>query len=212
MMWDMRVILWGSGMLAFWSGVLLAQINGYPLRLPHSLVLAVVLAVGQVASLWRLTWGREVVGSLALGLLPLTVGFYLQSGHWVSEGWILGFLLSLAAVNALLAYRWHHQWQEVGQEATFSRPRPHGLALVFTLLNIMVIAGLLLIWYFPANPLPGRDGAWGLAVFAVVNQEFIKRQYYLQPQASTRLAWSAALFSLTLSLWVLAICTWRLQD
>ncbi len=55
MIWDMRVILWGSGMLAFWSGTLLAQINGYPLRLPSSLVLAAVLAAGQAASLWRFT-------------------------------------------------------------------------------------------------------------------------------------------------------------
>ncbi len=207
--WAVLVVLWGSGAVTFGLGILLARINGYPLQPWRSGGLALLQAAIQAAVLWRLTWGREVWGGLALGLLPLYLGFFGQSGHWVSEVWILGLLLSLAAGNALLAYRWHQEWQQL--TATPTAPPPGGAprALVFTLINIVLLTGLVFIWYFPANPLPGRDGAWLVALAAVGNQELIKRKYYTSPRGSLILAWSAAGFHLLLTAWLLLVFSWR---
>ncbi len=76
-------------------------------------------------------------------------------------------------------------------------------------MNIVVIAGLLLVWYFPATPLPGRGGAWVLATAAVLNQELIKRKYYASYRGSIILAWMTSAFLVGLSLWLLAVLTLR---
>jgi hypothetical protein len=208
----MLFILWCSGVMAFGLGGLLAQINGYPWQPVKSLLLALGTAVLQALVLVWLTRGRTLAGGLALGLLPLYLGFYAQSGHWVSEVWILGLMLSLAAGNALLTHRWH---REGVNRPSAAAPLPAGRtiqALGLTLSHILLIAGLVLIWYFPANPLPGRDGAWLLAAGALASQELVKRKYYAQPRGSRILAWSAAGFSLALSLWLLFVFLGRLRS
>lgn len=195
--------------MAFWLGVLLAQINGYPVQWLSSVLVALGLAALQAAVLWRQVWGREVGGSLVLGLLPLYLGFYWQSGHWVSEVWVLGLLVSLAAGNGLLACRWHQEWRRIVAEATAPPPGGAFRALIFTLINILLIIGLVFIWYFPATPLPGRDGAWLLAVLAVVNQELVKRKYYTSLRGSLILAWMAAAFNLAFTAWLFMVFIWR---
>ncbi|MGQ9920279.1 MAG: hypothetical protein ACUVRZ_03000 [Desulfobacca sp.] len=198
-------VLWLSGAVTFVIGVLLAQCNGYPLQPPRTGGLALLLVSLQAAVLWRLTWGRAVGGGLVLGLLPLYLGFYGQSRHWVSEVWILGLFLSLAASNALLADRWFQEWQRLALSPTAAPPGGAPRALAFTLVNILLICGLLGIWYFPANPLPGRDGAWLVALTAVGNQELIKRRYYASFRGSLILAWSAAGCHLLLVAWLLLV-------
>lgn len=207
----MLYLLWISGALTYWVGALLAQVNGYPLKISVSLGVAVILALGHYALVWRLTWGRDVTGALALGFLPACLGFYMQSRHWVSEVFILGLLLSLSNFNALLAQRWLQEWQSIAVGGTDQPPGGVARALVFTLVNILLIGGFLLIWYFPASPLPGRWGAWVLVGSAVINQEFIKKKYYASERGSTLLAWAATGLGAGLSLWLLAMLHQRAQ-
>ena len=201
----MLYLLWISGAAAFWVGALLAQINGYPVKIILSLGVALALALGQSAVIWRLRRGRDLIASFVLGFLPAYLGFYLQSLHWVSELVILGLLLSLASLNAMLAQRWEEEWKSLVIQGKGSPPDGAARGLVFTLANILVIIGLLLIWYFPATPLPGRGGAWVLATAAILNQELIKRKYYASYRGSVILAWMSAAFLVGLSLWLLAV-------
>jgi hypothetical protein len=202
-------LLWISGSAAFWVGALLAQISGYPITPTVTLGAAVALTLGQGAILWRLRRGRDLIGSVMLGFVPAYLGFYLQSGHWVSEVLVLGALLSLAAFNALLTQRWEQEWRVGADQENESTRGGAARGLVFTLVNIVVIAGLLLVWYFPATPLPGRGGAWVLATAAVLNQELIKRKYYGSYRGSIILAWMTSAFLVGLSLWLLAVLTLR---
>jgi hypothetical protein len=192
-------------------GVLLAQISGFPLQVAPSLAAAGLVAGGQYVLLARLFWGREVIGGLALGLMPAYVGYYVQALHWASELLILGLLLSLAGLNALLAQRWCREWRVI---ETGSPDQPVGgapRALIFTLVNLLVIGGLLLIWYFPASPWPGRWGAWVLVGLAVANQELIKRKFYNGERGSKILAWAATALAAGLNLWLLVIFYYRGQ-
>ncbi len=207
----MLFLLWISGLAAFWVGGLLAQINGYPLKITQSLGAALILALGQSALVWRLRWGRELIGGLFLGFLPAYLGFYLQSHHWVSELFILGLMLSFASFNTLQAQRWQQEWSVTAAGATDLHPNAVRRGLVFTLVNTLLIIGLLLVWYFPPTPMPGRGGAWVLVAAAVLSQEFIKRKYYASFRGSTILAWTTAAFQAGLSLWLLAVLYLRGQ-
>lgn len=209
--WGLLFLLWLSGVTAFWVGALLAQINGYPVKTGLSLGVAAILALGQSALVWRLGWSRVWLGGVALGFLPAYLGFYCQSQHWVSELFFLGLLLSLAGLNALLAQKWQQEWAVRAAAGTDQKPATAGRWLVATVVNIVLIGGLLLIWYFPATPLPGRRGAWVLAGTAVVQQEFIKRKYYTSGRGSIILAWTATAFFAGLSFWLLAVLAWRAQ-
>lgn len=201
----MLYLVWISGVAAFGLGALLAQINGYPVQTIPSLGVAVLVAGGQYAFIRRLGWGRDVMSGLALGLVPVYLGFYVQSRHWVSEVFILGLLLSLASLNALLAQRWQQEWKIITAGGTDQHPGAAPRAFGFTLGNIVIIAGLLFIWYFPATPLPGRWGAWVLVGVAILNQEFIKRKYYASERGSTILAWMSSAFGVGLNFWLLAV-------
>ena len=204
----MRGLIWASGGVAFWVGALLASVNGYPIKPAGSLAAAAILGGLQFVVIWRLNWGRVLLGALALGIVPAYLGFYLQSSHWVSEVFVLGLLLSLAGLQALLAQGWQRRWSA---QAADSDPKSNGAwgGLGYTLANILLIMGLLLIWYFPAFPLPAREGAWVLVGLAVVHQELIKRKYYASLRGSTILAWSSAALSLGLSLWLLTVLALR---
>jgi hypothetical protein len=199
------ILFWISGVAAFWVGALLAQISGYPISLAASLGAAVALALGQAVLLKWLRWGRDLIGSLALGFVPAYIGFYLQSRHWVSELFVLGLLLSLAAFNALLAQRWEQEWKIFTANESLDAKGGAARGLIFTIVNILLILGLLVVWYFPAMPLPGRGGAWVLATAAVLNQELIKRKCYVSYRGSIILAWMTAAFLVGLSLWLLAV-------
>ena len=81
----------------------------------------------------------------------------------MSEIFILGLLLSLASFNAMLAQRWEQEWKSLVVQGTNNVPGGATRGLIFTLVNILVIIGLILIWYFPATPLPGHR--WSLLGF-----------------------------------------------
>ena len=111
----------------------------------------------------------------------------------------------MAAFNALLTQRWEQEWKVGADQNTQNSGGGAARGLLFTLVNIVLIIGLLLVWYFPATPLPGRGGAWVLATAAVLNQELIKRKYYGSYRGSIILAWMTAAFLVGLSLWLLAV-------
>jgi len=130
-----------------------------------------------------LRWHRrglgEAAGALSFGLLPVFSGFYLQGGHAVTEILVFGLPLSFAAFNLFLV----HGFPRAGEES----PARHSLAarlgpvpgaLIYTLANILTIAGLVFCLMFPANPLPLREGLLAPLLLAVVNQELIKRKAY----------------------------------
>ena len=107
-------------------------------------------------------------------------GFYLQCGHLVTEVLLYGLPLTFAAFNLLLI---HGFPSPEGTETALGRSLaarlgPVAAALVFTLTNILTIAGLVFDLLFPANPLPFRIGFILLILLAVVNQEVIKRKVY----------------------------------
>lgn len=183
-------------------GTLLAHINGYPVKIILSLVAAFPLAVGQRLVIWHLQRGRDIIVSFLIGFFPAYLGFYLQSHHWVSEIFFLGILLSLGSFNALLAQRWEQEWKKYESDIVMGGSLR---GLVFTVTNIFMIMGLLIIWYFPPTPLRGRGGAWVLATAAVLNQELIKRKYYTSYRGSVILAWMSTAFLVGLSLWLVAV-------
>jgi hypothetical protein len=59
-------------------------------------------------------------------------------------------------------------------------------ALLYTAGNLLVILGLLAIFFFPASPLPWRAALWPLLLLAAVNQEMLKRRAY---RVESRLRW-----------------------
>lgn len=189
---------WFCGSLAYWLGALLARSSGYPLSYLWTPAGFLLVAASQAWSLSLPGGRRPWVGALVLGLLPTWLGFFLVSGHWVSELWILAAFLSLASLNTLTAAGW--------QATTLpARQRLTQQVLGFTLSNILLIAGLVWLYYLPPPPLPARQGIWLLVALAVVNQEFIKRRFYLQ---AARLPWlrtGVAGFQLGLVGWLLLV-------
>lgn len=194
---------WLSGVVAYWLGVLLARINGYSLGVAVNILGALLLALGQAWVLWFTPRWRLGLGALALGLLPIWLGFYLASGHWVSELWIVGAFLSLAALNALLTRKWQ---PAAGQERGWASR----LALGFTGVNILLLAGLLALWHLPPPSLPLQEGIWVLVALGVINQEWVKRRFYLRPDRVGWLQSGAASFHLGAAAWLLLVYLKRL--
>ena len=129
---------------------------------------------------YRRGWG-EVVGALCLGLLPVIWGFYLQCGHLITELLLYALPLAFAAFNLLLIHGFPSLEEGAGpapRQSMAARLGPVAGALVFTLVNILIIAGLVVDLLFPANPLPFRAGFILMILLAVVNQELIKQKAY----------------------------------
>lgn len=140
-----------------------------------------------------LSWQRrglgEAAGALCFGLLPVVAGFYLQSGFWVAEELFYGLPLSFAAFNLFLVYGFPSP-QEAGVRSDPGLAGRLGsvpAALVYTAGNLLVILGLLVIFFFPASPLPWRQGLWPLLLLAAVNQELLKRRAYREEARLRRL-------------------------
>lgn len=135
-----------------------------------------------------LAWARrglgEFWGGLCFGLLPLVSGYYLQSHYVISEILLYGLPLSLAAFNVCLVLGFPSPGLETGPEtgperATLAaRLGPVGAALLYTIINILVVLGLLVALYFPAVRHYGQSWLWLLIVLALVNQELVKRRAY----------------------------------
>jgi 1,4-dihydroxy-2-naphthoate octaprenyltransferase len=128
---------------------------------------------------YRRGWG-EGLGAICLGLLPVIFGFYLQCGHLVTEVLLYGLPLTFAGFNLLLIHGLPpaDAAEPKPGRSLAARLGPVAAALVFTLVNILTIAGLVFDLLFPANPLPFRIGFVLLIILAVVNQELIKKQVY----------------------------------
>lgn len=126
-------------------------------------------------------WG-EALGGLCFGLLPVSAGFYLQTGHLITEVLVYGLPLSFAGFNLCLVHGFPSLEGEVPtpRHSLAARVGPVAGALIFTLMNILTITGLVFALLFPAFPLPFRWGFILLILLAVVNQELIKKKAYRQ--------------------------------
>jgi 1,4-dihydroxy-2-naphthoate polyprenyltransferase len=93
----------------------------------------------------RRGWGEFWAG-LCFGLLPVLAGFYLQSRHLISEILLYGLPLSLTAFNLFLVLGFPRLGQEGGPErhSLAARLGPVGAALLYTIINILVILGLVI--------------------------------------------------------------------
>jgi 1,4-dihydroxy-2-naphthoate octaprenyltransferase len=138
---------------------------------------------------WHRRGLGEVVGGLCFGLLPVAAGLYLQTGHLLTEGLLYGLPLTFAAFNLFLIHGFPPLEGEEPppRHSLAARMGPVGAALIFTLVNILIIAGLVVALLFPANPLPFQTGFILLIILAVVNQELIKRKDYRQEAGIDRL-------------------------
>ena len=130
-----------------------------------------------------LQWHRrglgEVAGGLSFGLLPVAAAFYLQGGRAITEILLFGLPLSLAGFNLFLVHGFPRAGEEPpARHSLAARLGPVAGALIYTLMNILTIAGLVFCLMFPANPLPLREGLLLPLLLAVVNQELIKRKAY----------------------------------
>jgi 1,4-dihydroxy-2-naphthoate octaprenyltransferase len=107
-------------------------------------------------------------------------GFYLQCGHLVTEVLLYGLPLTFAAFNLFLIHGFPPlDGAEPGPGRSLAaRLGPVAAGLVFTLANILTLAGLVFDLLFPANPLPFRWGFVLVILLAVVNQELIKQKAY----------------------------------
>jgi 1,4-dihydroxy-2-naphthoate octaprenyltransferase len=162
-----------------------------------------------------LCWYRrglgEVAGALCFGLLPVATGFYLQCGHLVTEVLLYGLPLTWAGFNLFLGYGFPDikgkkdkkapQGEAAAVPGLAVRLGPVPAALLYTAVNLLVILGLLAIFFFPASPLPWRAGLWPLLLLAGVNQEMLKRRAYRE---ESRLWWLCRL-SLALHLGIGAV-------
>lgn len=129
----------------------------------------------------------EAVAALGFGLLPVFAGYYLQTGHGLTEVLLLGLPLSLAAFNLFLI--WGLPAADSPATPTLgARLSPPGVGLLFTVVNILTIIGLCFVLFFPAVPLPSRWGLFGLLGVALINQELIKRRAYAREERLTLVA------------------------
>jgi len=159
---------------------------------------------------WHQRGLGEVVGGSCFGLLPVAVGLYLQTGHLLTEVLLYGLPLTFAAFNLFLI---HGFPQPEGEEppprhSLADRLGPVAGALIFTLVNILTIAGLVFALLFPANPLPFRIGFIFLIILAVFNQELIKKKDYRGEAGIVRLCFLTWALHFFMSL-VFAISLWR---
>jgi 1,4-dihydroxy-2-naphthoate octaprenyltransferase len=130
-----------------------------------------------------LSWHRrglgEAAGGLSFGLLPVFSGYYLQGGHPVAEILVFGLPLSLAAFNLFLVHGYPRPGEEPpARHSLAARLGPVAGALIYTLVNLLTLAGLVFCLVFPAHPLPFR---WALLLplfLAGAGQELIKRRAY----------------------------------
>lgn len=130
-----------------------------------------------------LAWQRrglgEAAAGLCFGLLPVVTGFYLQSGYWVAEELFYALPLTFAGVNLFLMHGFPDPQEETPRRHSLAaRWGPVPAALVYTVGNVLLMLLLVVLFYFPASPLPFRALIWPLLILAVANQELLKRRVY----------------------------------
>lgn len=159
---------------------------------------------------WHQRGLGEVLGGLCFGFLPVAAGLYLQTGHLLTEGLLYGLPLTFAAFNFFLLHGFPclEGDEPPPRHSLAARVGPVGAALIFTLVNILTIAGLVVVLLFPANPLPFRTGLVLLIILAVLNQELIKKKDYLREAGIDRLCRLTLAQHLAMGL-VFAISLWQ---
>jgi len=157
---------------------------------------------------YRRGWG-EIWGAVCFGLLPVFTGYYLQSRQLVSEILLYGVPLSLAAFNMFLVLGFPHPEQQEGAPPSSLAVRlgPMASGLVFTIINILMIAALVFCLLFPAASLRGQFWLWALIILALVNQELIKRRAYYQEARIRLLGWLCLALHLGMNL-IFAVGLW----
>jgi hypothetical protein len=157
------------------------QTGDFTLPLAGAGVLAGYFIFAPPLAWTRRGWG-EFWGGLCFGLLPVLSGYYLQSQYVISEILLYGLPLSLAAFNVLLVLGYPVPGEEAEPKplTLAARLGPVGAALLYTIINILVVLGLLVALYFPAVRAFGQSWLWALIVLALVNQELVKRRAYYQ--------------------------------
>jgi 1,4-dihydroxy-2-naphthoate polyprenyltransferase len=158
-----------------------------------------------------LAWHRrglgEFWGGLCFGLLPVLTAYYLQAGHLISEIPLYGVPLSLAAFNFLLLLGFPRPGQDAARLSLAARLGPVGAGLLYTIINILVIVGLLICLFFPAASNFGQSWLWALIVLALINQELVKRRAYYQAARIQLLCFSTLALHLGMNL-IFALGLW----
>jgi 1,4-dihydroxy-2-naphthoate octaprenyltransferase len=158
-----------------------------------------------------LAWHRrglgEFWGGLCFGLLPVLTGYYLQSGYLVSEILLYGVPLSFAAFNLFLLLGFPKPGQEGDRLSLAARLGPVGAGLLYTIINILVIVGLVFCLFFPAASHWSQPWLWALIILALVNQELVKRRAYYQAARIQLLCFSTLALHLGMNL-IFALGLW----
>jgi 1,4-dihydroxy-2-naphthoate octaprenyltransferase len=158
-----------------------------------------------------LAWHRlglgEFWGGLCFGLLPVLTGYYLAAGHLISEIPMYGIPLSLAAFNLFLLMGFPRPEQVAARLSLAARLGPVGVGLLYTIINILVIAGLVICLFFPAASHWSQPWLWGLIVLALINQEQVKRRAYYQAARIQLLCFSTLALHLGMNL-IFALGLW----
>ena len=156
---------------------------------------------------WHQRGLGEFWGGLCFGLLPVLTGYYLQAGHLISEIPLYGAPLSLAAFNLLLLLGFPRPGEVAARLSLAARLGPVGVGLLYTIINILVIVGLLICLFFPAASNFGQPWLWALIVLALINQELVKRRAYFQAARIQLLCFSTLALHLGINL-VFALGLW----
>lgn len=156
----------------------------------------------------RRGWG-EFLGGFCFGLLPVLTGYYLQTGHLISEILLYGVPLSLAAFNLFLLLGFPESGPEEGPKplSLAARLGPVAGGLLYTVVNILIILALAINLFFPAVSHWSRPWLWGAIILALVNQEIIKRRAYYQEARIQLLCFTTLALHLGMSL-VFALGLW----
>jgi len=158
---------------------------------------------------WQRRGAGEFWGGLCLGLLPVLAGFYLQSRQLVSEISLYGVPLSLAAFNLFLLLGFPDPGRESAapRQTLAARLGPVGAALLYTIVNILVVLALGFNLLFPAASSSGQPWLWALIGLALIIQEMIKRRAYYQAARLQLLCFLTLALHLGMSL-VFALGLW----
>jgi 1,4-dihydroxy-2-naphthoate octaprenyltransferase len=127
----------------------------------------------------RRGWG-EAIGAFCFGLLPVAAGLYLQHGRLLAEALLYGLPLTFTGFNLFLLYGFPGPGADPGCRSLAARLAPVTAALLYTVFNVLTLAGLGVILLFPAAALAWRYWLLPLMILAVINQELIKRKAYRQ--------------------------------
>jgi len=150
-----------GGTASFWVGALLAEVNGYPVRLFPTMGASVVILLMLILAGSRLRIGGGLFDSLVGGMgrvwPAITSTAATGRGVVVFGGPVQPFPSDCRVSQDFL--RGIHDLP-TGQRGLVGRAGPAGAALIYTIANIVVIGGVVVCLFFPAVPLPYHQALW----------------------------------------------------